>query len=113
MQEAKHKIEGVGTYLLIYILLLALLIATVRAASVNMGPWNVVTALLIAVAKALLVILFFMHVRHSSKLTWIFAGAAFLWLTLLLGLTLSEYWFRPAALITQSTAQLESPAISR
>ena len=61
-----------------------------------MGPWNVVTALLIAVAKALLVILFFMHVRHSSKLTWIFAGAAFLWLTLLLGLTLSEYWFRPA-----------------
>ncbi len=93
-------------YLLIYCLLLALLIATVSAASVDMGPWNVVTALVIAVVKALLVILFFMHVRHSSRLTWIFAGAAFLWLTLLLGLTLSEYWFRPTPSFTQSTAQL-------
>jgi len=112
MQEAKHKIEGVGTYLLIYVLLLALLIATVSAAGVNMGPWNIVTALLIAVVKALLVILFFMHVRHSSRLTWIFAGAAFLWLTLLLGLTLSEYWFRPAPPFPQSTAQLDN-TISR
>jgi len=106
MREANHKIDGIGIYLLIYILLLALLIATVTAAGVDMGPWNVVTALLIAVVKALLVILFFMHVRHSSRLTWIFAGAAFLWLTLLLGLTLSEYWFRSTSPFTQSTAQL-------
>jgi cytochrome c oxidase subunit 4 len=106
MPEAKHKIDGVGTYLFIYVLLLALLITTVSAAGVNMGPWNIVTALLIAVVKALLVILFSMHVRHSSRLTWIFAGAAFLWLTLLLGLTLSEYLFRPAPPLTQSTAQL-------
>jgi cytochrome c oxidase subunit IV len=83
------------------------LIATVSAARVDMGPWNVVTALVIAVVKALLVILFFMHVRHSSRLTWVFAGAAFLWLTLLLGLTLSEYWFRPPAALTHSAAQFE------
>jgi len=113
MQDEKHKVEGVGTYLLIYCLLLGLLIATVSAARVDMGPWNVVTALVIAVVKALLVILFFMHVRHSSRLTWIFAGAAFLWLTLLLGLTLSEYWFRPPALHTQSAAQIENTTNSR
>jgi cytochrome c oxidase subunit IV len=113
MQESKHKIESVGVYLLIYGLLLGLLIATVSAATVDMGPWNVVTALVIAVVKALLVILFFMHVRHSSRLTWIFAGAAFLWLTLLLGLTLSEYWFRPAPALSQSAARLEQPLISR
>jgi cytochrome c oxidase subunit 4 len=113
MPEEKHKFDGVGLYLVIYGLLLALLIATVSAARVDMGPWNVVTALVIAVVKALLVILFFMHVRHSSRLTWIFAGAAFLWLTLLLGLTLSEYWFRPSPPFPQSTAQLESATISR
>jgi cytochrome c oxidase subunit 4 len=107
MPEEKHKIESVGIYLLIYFLLLALLIATVSAARVDMGPWNVVTALVIAVVKSLLVILFFMHVRHNSRLTWVFAGAAFLWLTLLLGLTLSEYRFRPPAALAHSTAQLE------
>jgi hypothetical protein len=41
-----------------------------------------------------LVILFFMHVRHSSRLTWVFAAAAFLWLSLLLGLTMTDYLTR-------------------
>jgi cytochrome c oxidase subunit 4 len=86
--------------------LMPLMITTVSAASLTMGPWNIVTALFVAVVKALLVILFFMHVRHSSRLTWIFAGAAFQWLTPLLGLTLGEYRFGPAPPFPQSKAQL-------
>jgi cytochrome c oxidase subunit IV len=91
MQNSEHKIDGLWLYLLIYGLLMALLIATVCAASVDLGPWNVVIALVIAAIKAVLVILFFMHVRHSTRLTWIFVGAAFVWLGLLLGLTMTDY----------------------
>jgi cytochrome c oxidase subunit IV len=91
MEHAEHKSDSLAVYLLIYGLLMALLVATVSAASVDLGRWNVVIALLIAVVKAMLVILFFMHVRHSSRLTWIFVAAAFFWLCLLLGLTMTDY----------------------
>ena len=92
MQELKHnKIDSVFTYCMIFLLLMLLLVATVVAGSLDLGRWNTVIALLIAVLKALLVVLFFMHVRHSSRLTWVFAGAAFVWLGLLLGLTLTDY----------------------
>jgi len=46
--------------------------------------------MLIAACKALLVILFFMHVRYSSRLTWVFVGAGFFWLMILLALTLVD-----------------------
>ena len=46
----------------------------------------------IAVTKATLVILFFMHVKYSSKLTWLVVAGAFLWLAILLGITLSDYY---------------------
>jgi len=55
---------------------------------------NIVAALTIAVVKMLLVILFFMHVRYSSRLTWIFVAAGFIWLLIMLDLTLSDYLTR-------------------
>ncbi|MGA2441191.1 MAG: cytochrome C oxidase subunit IV family protein [Tepidisphaeraceae bacterium] len=91
MPNSTHKSDSLAVYLLIYALLMSLLVATVYAATEDMGRWNVVVALAIAAIKATLVILFFMHVRHSSRLSWIFAGAAFLWLGLLLGLTMTDY----------------------
>jgi len=91
MEASSHKVEKMWIYLVIYALLMALLIGTVAASQFDLGRANVVIALGIAVAKALLVILFFMHVRHSSRLTWIFTAAAFLWLSLLLGLTMTDY----------------------
>jgi cytochrome c oxidase subunit 4 len=91
MAGPNHKVEKIRIYLVIYALLMALLIGTVAASQFDLGRANVVIALGIAVAKALLVILFFMHVRSSSRLTWIFAAAAFLWLSLLLGLTMTDY----------------------
>jgi cytochrome c oxidase subunit 4 len=104
MHEPEHKIDAIRTYLLIYAMLMALLIATVIAGSIDLGRWNVVIALVIAVIKAMLVILFFMHVRHSSRLTWVFAGAAFLWLSLLLFGTVSDYTSRPGP-VPSSAAQ--------
>jgi cytochrome c oxidase subunit 4 len=50
--------------------------------------------LTIAITKALLVVLFFMHVRYSGWLTWIFVGAGMAWLGHMLILTMSDYWTR-------------------
>lgn len=82
------------TYLGIFLALIVLTAATVLAAFVDLGFLNAVVALGIAVAKGLLVILFFMHVRYSSRLTWIFVGAGFFWLGILFALGMSDYLSR-------------------
>jgi len=67
---------------------------TVAIAFVDLGPFNIVVALVIAVFKAALVILFFMHVKYGSRLTWaVVVGSAF-WLAILLVLTFSDYLTR-------------------
>lgn len=58
------------------------------------GALNVIVALTIAVIKATLVILYFMHVRYSSRLIWVVFASALFWLALLFALTLSDYWTR-------------------
>jgi cytochrome c oxidase subunit 4 len=60
----------------------------------DLGRMNAVVALTIAVIKATLVVLYFMHVRYSSKLTWVFVGAGFFWLAIMVALTLSDYMTR-------------------
>src|SRR5688572_13225820 len=76
------------TYLVIFAALMALLVLTVVAAFViDLGNANVIVALLIAVIKAALVVLFFMHVLYASRLTKIFVSAAFLWLAILFTFT--------------------------
>jgi cytochrome c oxidase subunit IV len=64
--------------------LAALFVATVLAAQVNLGVWNVPLALAIAIAKATLIVLFFMQVRYGSPLVKLFATGGFLWLLILL-----------------------------
>lgn len=81
-------------YVAVFFALMALLLATYEVAQIDLGPWNVVAALTIAVAKMLLVILFFMEVRWSPKLTWIVIAAAFFWLLLLIGITMADYLTR-------------------
>ncbi|MGH7177127.1 MAG: cytochrome C oxidase subunit IV family protein, partial [Tepidisphaeraceae bacterium] len=78
----------------VYVLLMLLLVLTVGASFVHLGDWNVVLAMSIAVIKALLVVLFFMHVLQGGRLVWLFAGSAFLWLAILLVLTLNDYMTR-------------------
>ena len=74
--------------------LLGLLALTAGASFLPLGPFGFPVALTIAAAKALLVILFFMEVRYSSHLIWIMAGVGFVWLAILLGGTLSDYFTR-------------------
>jgi cytochrome c oxidase subunit 4 len=86
-----QKIISRKVYLFVFAVLMALLLITTGVAYVDLGPLSPIIALLIAAAKALLIILYFMHVRYSSRLTWIFAGAGVTWLMILIGLTLSDF----------------------
>lgn len=58
------------------------------------GPLNVIIALTIAVIKATLVVLYFMHVRYSSRLIWVIVASALFWVGILFALTFSDYWTR-------------------
>jgi cytochrome c oxidase subunit 4 len=89
-----HHEDHVRDLVRIYIALLVLLALTVGAAFVHLGTLNIVVALTIAIAKACMVIWVFMHVREGGRLVWIFATAAFVWLGILLVLTLSDYLSR-------------------
>ena len=87
------------TYLKTFVILMVLLALTVGANCFNLGPFNVAVAMLISVAKAALIILFFMEVRYSNPIVWLFAATGFLWLVLMLVMMLSDYatrsWIGP------------------
>jgi len=84
------------TYILVWAGLMVQTVLTVGIARLNLGPFNDIVALAVAVTKALLVILFFMHVKDSSRLTRLTVVAGFFWLTILIGITLTDYLSRPA-----------------
>jgi cytochrome c oxidase subunit IV len=80
-----------------YMVFLALMIGTgltVAAAFVDMGALNNVVMLVIACVKATLVILFFMHVRWGTRLTWVTVASGVFWLLILFGLTMTDYMSR-------------------
>lgn len=86
-----HVIVSRTIYYAIFAALMILTAVTVAVAYVNLGIFNPVVALTIAVLKATLVVLFFMHLRWSSMLTWIIGGAALFWLGIMFVLLLSDY----------------------
>jgi cytochrome c oxidase subunit 4 len=82
-------------YIIIFLALMLGTGLTVLAAYRDFpGPLNAVVAMTIAVVKATLVILYFMHVRYSSRLIWLIIAAALFWLAILFALTISDYWTR-------------------
>jgi cytochrome c oxidase subunit IV len=89
-----EHILPVKTYVAVYVALLVLLAATVGAAYLDLGWFNFTLTMIIAVAKAVMIMLIFMHVRYGGRLTWVFSSAAFLWLAILIGLTLNDYFTR-------------------
>ncbi|MGH7495764.1 MAG: cytochrome C oxidase subunit IV family protein [bacterium] len=91
---AQHVIPTKKIYILVFVTLLMLTLLTVDVAFYDAGWLNLYIALTIATCKALLVILFFMHVRYSGRLTWVFVGAGFFWLAILLVFTLADYFTR-------------------
>jgi len=82
---------------LYYLIFAALMVGTgltVLVAFYDLGFMNNVMMLTIACVKALLVILFFMHVRWSSRLTWVVAASGFFWLLIMFSITMSDYLSR-------------------
>jgi cytochrome c oxidase subunit IV len=86
-----EHIDSVKTYTIVFVALLILTLLTTVVATVDLGQFNIVVALVIAVVKMLLVALFFMHLRHSTILTKVVVGGGLLWLGILLLLGLSDF----------------------
>ena len=86
-------------YFVVFGVLLLGTALTVLAAQVDFGRMNDVVAMTIAVAKMSFVLLYFMHVRYSSRLIWVIVAASFFWLAVMIALALSDYtsrtWFGP------------------
>jgi cytochrome c oxidase subunit 4 len=91
---SEHAHPSVKTFVLVWATLLMLTALTVFAATLDLGLFNPVVALVIATTKALLVLLFFMELRYSTALTKVAVVSAIFFLFLLLGLTLSDYLTR-------------------
>jgi len=82
------------TYFFTGIALIAFLALTVAAAYIDLGPLNTAVAMAISLAKGALIVLFFMHIRYSKPILWVFVGAGFFWLGIMLVLAMSDYMSR-------------------
>lgn len=81
-------------YIKVWAALLALLVATIVLAYVPIGPMHIVSAVGISFAKAILIVLFFMHVKYKRRLVWVFVSAGLFWLCILFALSLGDYLTR-------------------
>ncbi|HYF49239.1 MAG TPA: cytochrome C oxidase subunit IV family protein [Planctomycetota bacterium] len=86
-----HTVISIRTYAIVYLLLMLLMAATIGAHYLHLGRMALAAAMAIAIIKAVLVVLYFMHVRYSSHLTWVVSVGAFCWLMILFGLTFNDY----------------------
>ena len=94
LHVGEAHVVPVGVYIAVFLALLALTAATTTAAFHDLGPLNNVVALGIAVLKATLVVLFFMHVRYGTRLIPLVVLAGLFWLVILIALSLTDYWAR-------------------
>ena len=92
--HVKHHIAPKSLYYLIFGILMIGTAITVWVAYFDLGPLNNIVMLTIACTKALLVVLYFMHVRWGTRLTWVVAASGFVWLLIMFGFTLSDYLTR-------------------
>jgi cytochrome c oxidase subunit IV len=90
-----EHIVPVRVYVTIFLVLLAGTALTVLAAFQDF-PWyfNTIVAMTIAVTKATFVVLYFMHVRYSTRLVWVIVASALFWMVILFALTFSDYQTR-------------------
>lgn len=89
-----QHVTPVRTYVFVFLALITLTVSTVLISKIELGEYNFVVAMTIAVIKASLVVWFFMHVNRSSSLTRLFVFAGLFWLAILLVFTLSDYFSR-------------------
>ena len=102
---SEHHVVSPRLYLLVFASLMVLTFLTVAASRYDFGAGNTVVALGIAILKATLVVLFFMHVKYSTAMVRLTVIAAILFLLTLFGITWSDYWARrvPAIRVQQTT----------
>lgn len=91
MNHEQHHIVPLRVYFTIITALFLLTGLTVWVAFQDFGVFNNVVALSIAVVKALLVAMFFMHLLYSARILWLFAGAGAVWFLIMIALMLSDY----------------------
>jgi cytochrome c oxidase subunit IV len=92
-QAHEHHVTPVSVYLKTFGALVVFMILTIAVSRWDLGALNNVVAMVIAVTKATLVVLFFMGVKYNTRLTWLWAGLGFVWFLLLFGI-LSDYFTR-------------------
>lgn len=86
----KPHVLPLRVYFAVFFALMAGTALTVWVAYQDLGLMNTFVAMSIAITKAVLVVLYFMHVRYSDKLIWVFASAGFIWLIILFAFTLMD-----------------------
>ena len=89
-----QHVMPVRTNIAVFVALLVLLVMTVAAARMPLGALHVPVAMTIATIKAVLIVLFFMHLLHSHRLMMIVSVASFFWLAIMVVLTLNDYLTR-------------------
>lgn len=88
--HAGHHIVPIETYIGVFLGLMGFTALTVAVAFMNLGALNNVVALGIASIKAFLVVFFFMHLKYNPRILWVVAAGGFLWLAIMILLTLSD-----------------------
>ena len=89
-----QHVMPIRTNIAVFVALLVLLVMTVVAARLPLGALHVPVAMTIATIKAVLIVLFFMHLLHSHRLMMIVSAASFFWLAIMVALTLNDYLTR-------------------
>ncbi len=89
-----HHVPSLKLYFAVFGILMVGTALTVLVAFYDLGPLNNIMMLTIAVVKALFVVLYFMHVRWSSRLTWVVAASGFFWLLIMFTFTMTDYLTR-------------------
>ena len=98
--HAGHHVVSWRVYLAVFAALAVLTVVTVAVNGHDFGPLNLVVALGIAITKASLVVLYFMHARYSPRLTGVVIAASLAFFVILVFLTFTDYYSRPWPLTT-------------
>jgi len=89
-----HQVVAIKIYVRVFLALIVLTATTVAVSRIDLGEFNFIVAMTIAVIKGTLVVMFFMDVRRATSLTKLFVGAGFFWMAILLVFVLSDYLSR-------------------
>jgi cytochrome c oxidase subunit 4 len=117
----EHPVVSIKTYVSVFVALMVLTALTVFVAFVDFGHGllNDLVAMTIAVIKALLVLVIFMHLKYSARLLWLIAASSVVWLVIMVGLTLTDYrsrdWIESQAqrgLPWAANPPIEQPAVA-